>query len=119
MENLVFTQLSIPEVKQLFRQEIENYFDGKNFAYHALPETERLLSLEEAAEFVKLSNASLYRLCGEKKIPHIKQKGRFLFSTKELLQWAKDGKRKNYKEIAADADKKLADFKAGHKQKVA
>lgn len=83
------------------------------------PDRDQLLNLEEAAEFVRLSAASLYRLCGEKKIPHIKQKGRFLFSTKELLQWAKDGRRKNYKEIAADADKKLADFKAGRKQKVA
>lgn len=26
MENLVFTQLSIPEVKKLFRQELEDYF---------------------------------------------------------------------------------------------
>lgn len=29
MENLVFTQLSIPEVRQLFRQELEQFFTDR------------------------------------------------------------------------------------------
>jgi len=28
MENLVFTQLSIPEVRKLFRQELESFFNS-------------------------------------------------------------------------------------------
>lgn len=49
--------------------------------------TNRLLILPEAAEFLHLSKATLYRFVSDRSIPYHKQGGKLWFLESELLSW--------------------------------
>ncbi len=102
MQNLVFTQLSIPEVKQLFRDELENFFAEKQIGAK-LNETDEVSGIDLAIELTGLAKPTIYGLVSERKIPHSKQGKRLYFSRQELLEWIKDGKRKTQAEIKIEA----------------
>ena len=55
----------------------------------------RLLILPEAAEFLNLSKATIYRHVSDRSIPFHKQGSRLYFIEVELLEWVKSG-RKNF-----------------------
>ncbi len=103
MQNLVFTQLSIPEVRQLFRDELENFFVEKRIGE---PEnkTDEIGGIDLAIELTGLAKPTIYSLCSERKIPHSKQGKRLYFSRQDLLEWIKNGKRKTQNEIAVEAE---------------
>ncbi len=102
MENLVFTQLSIPEVRQLFREELENYFT-ENRNGEMVAETDEIGGIDLAIEVTGLAKPTIYGLVSERKIPHSKQGKRLYFSRQDLLEWIKNGKRKTQDEIADEA----------------
>lgn len=94
MQNLVFTQLSIPEVRNLLREELESFFTQKeaereNQQPEPLPE---YLTKKEAAELLKCSIATIdnYRRSGKlKRYNHLGHIVRFKRS--ELME-AMEGK---------------------------
>ncbi|MBA3766829.1 MAG: helix-turn-helix domain-containing protein [Acidobacteria bacterium] len=107
MENLVFTQLSIPEVRQLFRQELEAFF-----AEHALntsqPETDQIAGIDLAQEITGLAKPTIYGLVAQSKIPHMKRGKLLYFSKQELMDWIKQGRRKTVADMQAEADSYLS-----------
>jgi hypothetical protein len=65
MENLVFTQLSIPEIRQIFRQELETYFATHKQGNTNQPEHEQLLTVQQAAETdLKKKGVNTCSTCG-------------------------------------------------------
>ncbi|MDY6915802.1 MAG: helix-turn-helix domain-containing protein [Candidatus Cloacimonadota bacterium] len=58
----------------------------------------RLMILDEAAKFLSLSKASIYRLVSERKIPFHKTGGKLYFLENELLNWIKSGRKVRYEE---------------------
>ena len=46
-----------------------------------------LLSVEEAAAYLKFSTTYLYRLCREKKIPHVNYGRHIIFRKADLFNW--------------------------------
>lgn len=104
MENLVFTQLSIPEIRQLFRQELENYFASNKQSNTNQPEADQLLTIQQAAEFLNLSVPTLYTKVHNAEIPVYKKTKRLYFSKQELTDWIKAGRKKTTSEIAAEAE---------------
>ncbi len=78
MENLVFTQLSIPEVRQIFRQELQTFFESQ-LSPPSHPETDQLLTIQQAAEFLKLSVPTLYGLVSKSQLPVSKRGKRLYF----------------------------------------
>lgn len=103
MQNLVFTQLSIPEVRQLFRDELENLFVEKRIGEQEI-KTDEIGGIDLAIELTGLAKPTIYSLCSERKIPHSKQGKRLYFSRQDLLEWIKNGKRKTQVEIAIEAE---------------
>lgn len=103
MENLVFTQLSIPEVRQLFREELEHYF-AENKTGETVAETDEIGGIDLAIKITGLAKPTIYALVSERKIPHSKQGKRLYFSRQELLEWLKQGKRKTQAEIKIEAE---------------
>ncbi|GAB3341885.1 hypothetical protein GCM10027299_56220 [Larkinella ripae] len=60
MENIVLTQLSIPEVRQLFRQELENFFTARPPAPpNSAASTEDLYTRQRTAKKLKISLPTL------------------------------------------------------------
>lgn len=113
-QSLFLTSFTAPELKFLIRQELETFFE-KYKQINQAPEDDQLLNIKEAATLLSLSVPSMYRLCNEKKIPNLKKAGKILFSKQELMEWAKEGRRKTKTEIAEDAENHLASL--GNKKK--
>lgn len=66
----------------------------------ALPET---LSINEAAQFLKLKINTLYEKTSRKLIPHSKKGNKLYFNRVELEEWIKNGKVKTANEIESEA----------------
>jgi len=87
MENLVFTQLSIQEVRQLLQQELENYFSDNPIKIEKIePEPDRYITKKEAAKLwgCSVSTIDNYRRAGILKRYRIGSAVRFKRS--ELLE---------------------------------
>ena len=63
---------------------------------------ETILNINEAAEYIKLSIPSIYRLVGEQTLPAIKKGKKLLFSKKSLTEWLMEGRKKTLSEIQRD-----------------
>ena len=46
-----------------------------------------LLSVEEAAAYLKFSTTYIYKLCKEKKIPHVNYGRHIIFRKSDLYEW--------------------------------
>jgi excisionase family DNA binding protein len=101
MQNLFFTQLSIPEVQQIFRNELENFFAEKSL--NTKTEADEIGGIDLAVEITGKAKPTIYALVHKRKIPHSKQGKQLYFSRKELTDWLKSGKRKTQAELALDA----------------
>ena len=68
MQNVVFTQLSIPEVRNLLREELESFFKTEKEAKQPEPQPE-YITKKEAAKLLKCSIATIdnYRRNGKLK----------------------------------------------------
>lgn len=112
MENVVFTNLSIPEIRQLFRQELETYFEtNKQPEQPTTDQTEQLLTIQEAAEFLSLTVPTMYSKVSKREIPCMKRSKRLYFSSTELLEYLKDGRKKSNAEIETEAEAYLSNNK--------
>jgi len=58
------------------------------------PETDQLLTIQEAAEFLNLSVPTLYTKVHNAEIPVYKKTKRLYFSKQELTDWIKAGRKK-------------------------
>jgi excisionase family DNA binding protein len=103
MDAIVFTQLSIPEIRQLLRQELQTFFDG-NAVVISKPESDELLTIKQAAEFLKLSVPTVYGLVSKDRVPVNKRSKRLYFSKQELTNWIKTGKKQTKADIEAKVD---------------
>jgi excisionase family DNA binding protein len=70
-------------------------------------EGDRLLTIQQAAEFLSLSVPTLYGLVSRAEIPVNKSRKRLYFSKQELTEWVKAGRKKTNAETARDADSYL------------
>ncbi len=69
---------------------------------------DKLLTIDEAAKFLKLAKATVYDYVHRRIIPHSKIEKRLYFSQKGLLEWVKsEGKIKTVDEVNASADESI------------
>jgi excisionase family DNA binding protein len=110
MENLVFTQLSIPEVRELFRRELELFFESNKIATATpqLPQLDQFLTVKETATFLRLSVPTIYALIQKAQIPCMKRSKRVYFSKSDLIAYLKHGTKKTRVEIEAETDEFLS-----------
>ncbi len=103
MQNIVFTQLSIPELGQLFHDTLDRYFTEKHVNL-AESEADEIGGIDLAVEITGKAKPTIYGLVHSRSIPHSKQGKRLYFSRKELLDWLRAGKRKTQSELALEAE---------------
>ena len=108
MENLVFTQLSVPEIRQLFRQELDTYFSGKETNIQQ-SETDRWLSLADLCEYLpdKPAKPTVYGWIHQCAIPCHKKGKKLYFLKSEIDTWLKAGRKKTFAETAIGAEQYL------------
>ena len=71
------------------------------------PPSEKLLSIQEAAEFLNLTVPTLYSKVSKGELPVMKRSKRLYFSRTELLDYIKQGRKKSNDEIDAEAESYL------------
>jgi len=113
MENVIFTQLSIPEIRQLFRQEIETCFAAQKQRNIQEPEEDQLLNVQQAAELLNLSVPTLYGYSQRAEIPVCKRGKRLYFSKRSLFEWINQGRKRTLAETTVEADLYLTKKKRG------
>lgn len=95
MQNLVFTQLSVPEVRQLFREELADFFSINQFHQqsHNKESLDEYGGIDLAVQLTGLAKPTIYYKVHKREIPHSKRGNRLRFSRRELIEWIEDGKR--------------------------
>ncbi len=115
MENIIFTQLSVPEIRQIFRTEIEAYFDinKQSIISNQQPASDQWLNVQELSEYLpdRPAVATIYEHTANYKIPFHKKSKRLYFLKSEIDEWLHTGRKKTkaerMDEIKADAEKQL------------
>ena len=112
-ENLTFdllpkavTQLT-NEVSELKRLIIEN--QEQTLA----EQPEQLLTIKEAAQFLKLTVPTIYSKVSKGELPVMKRGKRLYFSSTELMEYIKEGRKKSNAEIEQEAEAYLSNKKKG------
>ena len=113
METLTFDQLPnavamlTKEVRELKRLLIEKQEQAPT------DQPEQLLTIQEAAEFLSLTVPTIYSKVNRKEIPFMKRGKRLYFSSTELMEYIKKGRRKTNVEIEQEAEAYLLNNKKG------
>lgn len=66
-------------------------------------QSEKLLTIQEAAEFLSLTVPTMYSKVSKGELPVMKRSKRLYFSRTELLEYLKDGRKKSNAEIEQEA----------------
>jgi len=74
-------------------------------------QTEQLLTVQEAAQFLNLTVATIYSKVSKDELPVMKRSKRLYFSSTELMEYLKEGRKKSSSEIDAEAEAYLSNHK--------
>ena len=74
-------------------------------------QTEQLLTVQEAAQFLNLTVATIYSKVSKGELPVMKRSKRLYFSSTELMEYLKEGRKKSSSEIDAEAEAYLSNHK--------
>ncbi|WP_292901699.1 helix-turn-helix domain-containing protein [Nonlabens sp.] len=76
---------------------------------------EQLLNVQEAAHFLNLTVPTIYSKVSKNELPVMKRSKRLYFSSTELMEYLKDGRKKSNAEIEQEAEAYLLKTKKGLK----
>jgi excisionase family DNA binding protein len=76
---------------------------------------EQLLSIQEAAQFLNLTVPTIYSKVSKGELPVMKRSKRLYFSSTELMEYIKEGRKKSNAEIEQEAEAYLSNNKKGLK----
>ena len=77
--------------------------------------SEQLLTIQEAAQFLNLTVPTIYSKVSKRELPVMKRGKRLYFSSIELMEYLKGGKRKSNAELEDEAKAYLSNNKKGLK----
>jgi len=115
MENLTFE--SLPHAVTMLIKEVSELKSLLTNRQEQTPtsQTEKLLNIQEAAEFLNLTVPTMYSKVSKNELPFMKRSKRLYFSSLELIKYLKKGRSKSKAEIESEAEKYLKK-KAGKKR---
>lgn len=106
MKNLILTELSVAELRQLFREEIAQVLKEYNFAQATTTE-KKIYNLEETADYTGFSKSHLYKLTSSGQIPHFKRGKKLFFEKFAIDEWLLANKVKDSSELLHEANQYL------------
>jgi len=107
MENVVFTQLSIPEFRRLIQQELEQ-FHKANRPQLDTPAPRKIMSLTEFCEYTGLSKQSAYKLTAGRRVPFSKRGKKIFFDREKVDAWLLENQITTHSEIQQQASDYLS-----------
>ena len=76
---------------------------------------EQLLTVQEAAKFLNLTAPTIYSKVSKGELPVMKRSKRLYFSSTELMEYLKEGRKKSNAEIEQEAEAYLSNNRKGLK----
>ena len=76
-------------------------------------QSEQPLTVQEAAQFLNLTVATIYSKVSRGELPVMKRSKRLYFSSTELMEYLKQGRKKSNAEIEQEAEAYLSNNKKG------
>lgn len=76
---------------------------------------EQLLTVQEAAQFLNLTVPTIYSKVSKGELPVMKRSKRLYFSSTELMDYLKEGRKKSTSEIEQEAEAYLSNKRKGLK----
>ncbi len=101
-----------PVVKKWFNEVLTDLI-SKNTEPTERPE--QLLTVQEAAQLLNLTVPTMYSKVSKRELPVMKRGKRLYFSSTELMEYIKKGRKKSNAEIEQEAEKYLSNNKKGLK----
>lgn len=92
MGEIIFTTISKTEIQTLIENAVQKAITKNESTKRN--QTETILDINQAAEFIGIAKATLYGKCSAQLIPHFKKGKKLYFDKNEILTWLKSGKRK-------------------------
>lgn len=74
-----------------------------------------LLTIEQAADLLRLSKATIYSKCSLRELPYMKRGKRLFFSREELLAYLKSGRKRTLDEVQGEAAGNLIKKEGGQR----
>ena len=110
---MVLTQLSISEIKNLFRDELEGFFKEKQITAKQDELTNRIVDLKGLlkARPIVGSRSTIYKKTYSGLIPHSKRGKKLFFDLKKIDEWLLDNNVKTQEEIKAETEQYLKNKK--------
>src|SRR5690242_2630807 len=103
MEKIILTTFTIEEVRKMVIECVEEALTKNNQRLNA-DASNKLMSVEEASNFLNLAPQTIYGFTSQRLIPFSKRRKRLYFSKEDLIAWIKEGRKKTRDEIERDAD---------------
>ena len=107
MNDILFSPIKLSELENLITKSVQAAIKSNPLL---TDETDKkLLSVQEAANFLNLAVPTVYTMTSRNEIPFLKPPGtkRIYFKKKDLIAWLEDGRRLTNKEAIAQAGRHI------------
>lgn len=103
MKNYTFDQL--PEFMKRIDERLDRIEDLLSKETQLKVSENDFINAKEASEILNFSLSTLYTKVCRREVPFYKQGNRLYFSRQELFDWIKEGRKKTFNDINANASK--------------
>ena len=111
---MIIVQLDSEQLSKLIQSSIRTVLkETQTNTDEPNDQQERLLTIQEAADFLSLTVPTMYSKVSKGELPVMKRSKRLYFSRTELLEYLKDGRKKSNTEIEQEAKAYLLNNKKG------
>lgn len=108
----VFFNVPLSKLEPIFKRWIkEAQTEIQSIQIEPTDQTEKLLTIQEAAEFLSLTVPTMYSKVSKNELPFMKRSKRLYFSSIELMEYLKKGRSKSNAEIEQEAETYLSNNK--------
>mgnify|MGYP005852891349 CR=1 FL=1 len=101
--NIILTQLSLEEIRQMFREELSVFLSNIPTENSSNPSKD-LLTVEEASIYLNIAHSTIYNLVHRRAIPYMKRTRKLYFSKDELRKWVEEGRKPTQAVLQAAAE---------------
>tara|TARA_R110000787_G_scaffold161124_6_gene274619 strand:- start:64 stop:408 length:345 start_codon:yes stop_codon:yes gene_type:complete len=114
MHNLVLSPID-PEklISDIADRVTVNILQAVKQEHTLIEQPEQLLTVQEAAEFLKLTVPTIYSKVSKGELPVMKRSKRLYFSSTELMEYLKGGRKKTNAQIEQEAEAYMSNKEKG------
>ena len=108
MNDVLMSPIRLNELSALVQDSVRKVLSETKLIPHAgTQDMDEILTVDEAAEFLKVKRPTIYGYLYNRSIPSIKRRGRVYFKKSILIDWLQEGRRMTRNEIAQAAAESL------------